>query len=508
MATISPTPKLQFLDVNGDPLSYGLLYTYAAGTTFPAVTYTTAAQTTANTNPIVLDARGEANVWLTAGSAYKFVLQNSSGVLQYTVDQLTAAGTMSTQNANAVAITGGTISGVSISGPITGTVTGNVVGDVSGNLSGNVVGGTVSATSYNGGQLAGLRNKIINGAININQRKPVGISNDTGSGTSTRSNSVVMPDRWSYVSNTTAILKVSQEAAAPANSGLNFSLNLFTSTADASPSATEYFSVVQVIEGYEIKSLVNKTFTLSFWVKSAVTGSYSIALWNGAWAGLQDRFYVAEYTISAANTWEYKTITIADGLPSSGSYWNFEYLAGLTVAWNLYAGSTYRTSATNSWDITPILASNSQVNAIGTNGNVFALAGVQLEIGSVATPFENRPFPLELGLCHRYYEKSFVYSAAPVQNYGSTENAAYGIAAFPNQAFAANVTFTNSKPLSPGATVVTYAPDALTANWSTNTTTPTATVVNLGDRGFAIRGSTSTSAGNAYSIHWSANAEL
>ena len=78
MATISPTPKLQFFDANGNPLSYGFLYTYMAGTTLPVVTYTTAAQTTVNTNPIVLDARGEANVWLVAGFAYKFTLLNSS----------------------------------------------------------------------------------------------------------------------------------------------------------------------------------------------------------------------------------------------------------------------------------------------------------------------------------------------------------------------------------------------------------------------------------------------
>ena len=127
MATISPTPKLQFLDANGNPLSYGLLYTYFAGTTVPKTTYTTAAQTTANTNPIVLDSRGEANVWLLAGEAYKFTLQNSSGVLQYTVDQITAAGTMSTQNAGSVAITGGTITNVTINGPIAGNVIGYMV---------------------------------------------------------------------------------------------------------------------------------------------------------------------------------------------------------------------------------------------------------------------------------------------------------------------------------------------------------------------------------------------
>ena len=122
MATISPTPKLQFLDANGNPLANGLLYTYASGTTTPLATYTNQFETTANTNPIVLNARGEASVFLLAGFSYRFVLQNSSGVTQYTTDPFNAFGTMAGQNSSSVSITGGVISGVTINGPINGNI--------------------------------------------------------------------------------------------------------------------------------------------------------------------------------------------------------------------------------------------------------------------------------------------------------------------------------------------------------------------------------------------------
>jgi len=511
MATIAPVFKMQFLDSNGDPLSYGLLYTYDAGTTTARGTYTTAAGSTLNPNPVVLDAAGRADLFLQAGVSYKFTLQNSSGVLQYTVDYVPAFGTMSTQNSNAVAITGGTISGVTLSGPITGNVTGNVTGNLTGNVTGNVSGGTVSASSYNGGQLAGFRNKIMNGSIDVNQRRASGATGTTGSGTSTRTNALQMPDRWSYVSNTTAIMTAAQTSivgvgAPPEQYNLKNSLRLVVTTADASPGTTEYFSLLQTIEGYDIKSLVQKTFTISFWVRATVTGSYSIALWNGVWGGVQDTGYVTEYTVDVTNRWEYKTITVIDGLPSFGSNWNFTNLEGLTVAWTLYAGDSFRTSATNSWYILPTLASLTQVNAVATIGNSFEITGVQIESGSVATPFEQRPFAVELAMCQRYYEKSFSYGVTAVQNVGSAEGAAYAVAAVNNQAFGANVTYTQSKRTAP--TLTTFAPDAASANWSTNTTTPTASVVNSGLRGFAVRGDTSTTAGNAYSIHWSANAEF
>jgi len=89
MATtsLSPTPKLQFFDANGAPLAGGLLYTYEAGSTTPLATYTDSTGVSANTNPIVLDSRGEANVWL-SGAIYKFALYTSVSVLIWTVDNI------------------------------------------------------------------------------------------------------------------------------------------------------------------------------------------------------------------------------------------------------------------------------------------------------------------------------------------------------------------------------------------------------------------------------------
>lgn len=134
MATLSPTPKLQFFDETGAPLVGGKLYTYLAGTTTPQDTYVDYTGTTANTNPIILDVNGQANVWLASGVAYKFALHSAVDVLLWTVDNITSAGSMSIQNANNVDITGGTIdgvtlTGVTINGGINGTST-NVTGIV------------------------------------------------------------------------------------------------------------------------------------------------------------------------------------------------------------------------------------------------------------------------------------------------------------------------------------------------------------------------------------------
>jgi hypothetical protein len=129
-----------------------------------------------------------------------------------------------------------------------------------------------------------------------------------------------------------------------------------------------------------------------------------------------------------------------------------------------------------------------------------------MEPGLVVTPFEHRSIGLETTLCQRYYEKSFPYATAPAQNVGSTLGAAYATGQVLNQAFSTLVTFAAAKRAAP--TVTTYAPDAATANWSTNTTTPTASTTNIGDSGFALIGNTAVTAGNGYSIHWAADAEM
>ena len=130
MAELSPSPKAQFLDANGAPLVGGKVYTYQAGTTTPLATYTDASGATANTNPVILDARGEANIWYTSGVAYKIVLTDATNAVIWTVDNVAMSGSMAAQNANNVNITGGTIgSGVTFNGNITGTAA-NVTGTV------------------------------------------------------------------------------------------------------------------------------------------------------------------------------------------------------------------------------------------------------------------------------------------------------------------------------------------------------------------------------------------
>jgi hypothetical protein len=125
MAVLAPQPKAQFFDANGSPLVGGKVYTYAAGTTTPLETYTDESGVTPNTNPVILDSRGECNLWFSTASSYKVVLESATGTLQWTVDNISTYGTLASQNSNNVNITGGTITGV--------TLTVNVVGDVSGN---------------------------------------------------------------------------------------------------------------------------------------------------------------------------------------------------------------------------------------------------------------------------------------------------------------------------------------------------------------------------------------
>lgn len=142
MAVLSPSPKAQFLDASGNPLVGGKVYTYAAGTTTPLTTYTTSAGTVANTNPVILDSRGEANIWYSNGTSYKVVLTDSADATIWTVDNIVTIGSLAFQNANAVNITGGTIgSGVTFNGNTTGTAS-NVTGVVA-----VVNGGTGSTTA-------------------------------------------------------------------------------------------------------------------------------------------------------------------------------------------------------------------------------------------------------------------------------------------------------------------------------------------------------------------------
>lgn len=244
-------------------------------------------------------------------------------------------------------------------------------------------------SSLNGGQIAGMRNKIINGKMEIAQRGMSfpGLNNPT-----------YTLDRFYWSPTTTsAIVTVSQQADAPSNNEFQSSLRVTITTADTSIPASDLVFAAQAIEGYNVRDLIGRTFTLSFWVRSSKVGIHCIGLRNSG----SDRSYVAQYTINSANTWEQKSITVSGGLITAGT-WNWTSGVGLLVQWALAAGTTFQTTA-GAWQTGNFLATANQVNCLDVVGNIFAITGVQLELGSVATPFEHRHIGMELSLCQRYY---------------------------------------------------------------------------------------------------------
>lgn len=240
-----------------------------------------------------------------------------------------------------------------------------------------------------GGQLGGHRNKIINGKMEIAQR---------GAVTTSVSASSYAVDRIAYRANTTAVVTLSQQLDAPPGGEFQFSSRVEVTTARPTVSQADAASLQQRVEGYSIRDLVGRTFTLSFWVKSSLSGTHCVSFSSGG-AGLT---YVAEYVVNAPNTWEFNVVTVVGGLPTSWA-WNFLDGHGMRVAFALCVGSSYQTVA-GSWQPGSFLTTANQVNCLGAVGNTFAITGLQLEVGPVATPFEHRPYSVELSLCERYYE--------------------------------------------------------------------------------------------------------
>lgn len=253
---------------------------------------------------------------------------------------------------------------------------------------GDTMTGNLNVPSINGGQLAGMRNKAINGKMGIAQR---------GTSFSAIASGSYSLDRWVYGASGDAVLTISQQTDAPSSNEFLSSLRATVTTNDTTLAAGDHAGIIQRIEGYNARDLIGKTFTLSFWVRSSKTGIHCVAFRNGG----ADRSYVAEYTISAANTWEFKTITVSGGLITAGT-WDWTTGIGLDVRWALAAGSGLQTTA-GAWQTGSFIATANQVNCLDAVDNIFAITGVQLEVGEKATPFEHRPYGTELALCQRYY---------------------------------------------------------------------------------------------------------
>lgn len=371
-------------------------------------------------------------------------------------------------------------------------------------------GNNFNAVSYNGGQLAGFRNKIINGAIQISQRYTTATA--TTISANNLGGSYAAADRWKYTGTTTGgTLTHSQQIDAPSNTPFYYSYNLSVASVPTI-AVGSWARLSQAIEGYNARELANTTFTLSFWVKATKTGTYCVNFLNSG----GDRVYIAEYTVSASNTWEYKTVTVSGGLPAASGTWDWTNGIGVLVGFMLASGANRQLNSPGTWlsspfatptGLTPYTTAN-QVNALDTIGNVFAITGVQVAPGAVASSFENRMFPTELALCQRYYEKSFDYGTAPAQNTSIDQGAFYAVGQVTNQNFGGTVFFKVNKRSSIG-TLTTYSPNTATANWSNiGGNQPTVVATLYGETSAYITGGINVAAGQGYTIHWSYASEL
>jgi hypothetical protein len=235
----------------------------------------------------------------------------------------------------------------------------------------------------------GFKNRIINGAMVIDQR-------NAGAAVTTANSFPV--DRFKIEKNSDDTFSAQQDSSAPV--GFVNSTKITITAADASIGSTQYFVIGQYIEGYNVADLnwgsANaKTVTLSFWVRSSLTGTFGGSLRNSA----GDRNYAFTYSISTADTWEQKSVIIAGD--TSGT-WLKTNGTGIQLCFSLGAGSS-RVATAGSWGSGVILGASGQTQVISTLNATFYITGVQLEKGSTATSFDYRPYGTELALCQRYY---------------------------------------------------------------------------------------------------------
>lgn len=250
---------------------------------------------------------------------------------------------------------------------------------------------------YDSGALSN-RNLVINGNMQVAQRGSFTIS-------TTGSPEYGGPDRfhvWTYTSTEQVVADVSQDTDVPSGLGFSNSYKFDVTTAESAVASGEALLIGHYIEAQNLQHLEYgtssaKNLTLSFHIKSTKTGTYCLSVT----APDGSRNIIKEYTVSASDTWEKKTILIPGD--TSGTI-NNDNGQGLWLQWVLMAG-TDRHKAADSWSgTTSDIATSNQVNALDSTSNNIYLAGVQLETGTEATPFEHRSFGDELMRCYRYYE--------------------------------------------------------------------------------------------------------
>ena len=240
-------------------------------------------------------------------------------------------------------------------------------------------------------QIGGRRNILINGGLQISQR---------GTDLNDVSHGDYCADRFQITKANTDQLVINYDQSTDTPDGFSNSFKLSVGTVESAIDTNEYLMINQKIEAQNLQHLKYgtssaETLTLSFHVKSSVTGTYAISVFQ------QDasKYYSTTYTVNSANTWEYKTVKING---NTSDIINNDNGSGLRLSWTLSSGSNFTSGSNDAWGASSNWAVGHNASWITTSSATFFLTGVQLEVGSQATPFEHRSFGEELALCQRY----------------------------------------------------------------------------------------------------------
>ena len=346
-----------------------------AATATTATSATSATTATNATNIAITDNTSSSSTW------YPTIVSTTTGNLPQTTSSTKLSFVPST----------GVLSATGFAGALNGSLGATTPNSAS--VTTLTVGGNTQNQQLGQGNASIMKNRIINGAMVIDQR------NAGASVTPTVTNQYTL-DRWQAQLSVTSKYSVQQNAGS-VTPPVGFTNYLgITSLSAYSVGSTDYFALRQHIEGFNIADLgwgtANaKTVTLSFWVRSSLTGTFGGYLNDAG----DDYCYIFSYSIPVANTWTQISVTIVG--PTSGT-WNTTNGQGIKLGFGLGTGSTY-TSTAGSWQAGVYVQPTGSVSVVGTSGATFYITGVQLEVGSSATGFEYRQYGQELALCQRYY---------------------------------------------------------------------------------------------------------
>jgi hypothetical protein len=342
-----------------------------------------------------------------------------------------------------------------------------------------------------------LKNRIINGDMRIDQR-------NAGASVTNIAGYVYSVDRWVLGASQASKFTAQQNAGSitpPA--GFNNYLGA-TSSSAYTVGTSEQFWIIQRIEGFNTADLAwgtanAQTVTLSFWVRSSLTGTFGGSIYNSD----ANYSYPFSYSIASANTWTKISLTITG--PTAGTWVGSTNGIGIQINFSLGAGATSSGTA-GAWSSNFYASSTGATSVVGTNGATFYITGVQLEVGSTATPFERRMYGQELLLCQRYYEKSYDYSVVP-----GTASSASSCAVMHSANSGANqgLKFQVVKRATPTLTGYSYATGAIN-NWTVASGGDGAvTFGNIGLTGWRFTQVVGSSGGfNWAEGHYTASAEL